>query len=163
MIDADEFDMQIDKYISLIDVFISSKQYFVSLYPNEHYERGLKEICSRGPRVAITTLGKKGCAGFDGNEYFTLPVIDLPVIDSTGAGDVFHGAYIHGMLKGWKAKQCARFATAVASAKCTAIGGRAGIPNFKTAIRLMETGMLDNTEIKKRVDYYRKGLTSLLL
>jgi sugar/nucleoside kinase (ribokinase family) len=51
----------------------------------------------------------------------------VDVVDTTGAGDVFHGAYIVGLLQGWDLRAAAAFASAVAAMKCTAFGGRAGV------------------------------------
>jgi sugar/nucleoside kinase (ribokinase family) len=52
----------------------------------------------------------------------------VDVVDTTGAGDVFHGAFLYGLLQGWKAGDILLFANAVSALKCTRLGGRAGIP-----------------------------------
>ncbi|MEI8190948.1 MAG: PfkB family carbohydrate kinase, partial [candidate division NC10 bacterium] len=46
----------------------------------------------------------------------------------TGAGDVFHGAFLYGLLQGWDARDILVFANAVSALKCTRLGGRSGIP-----------------------------------
>jgi len=61
----------------------------------------------------------------------------VKVVDTTGAGDVFHGAFIYGLLKKWSLKRIARFANACAAMKCRKLGGRAGIP----ALREVESFM----------------------
>jgi sugar/nucleoside kinase (ribokinase family) len=83
-----------------------------------------------GPQVVVQTEGDEGCYTVSRNEQFHTPAFDCPVIDTTGAGDVFHGAYIVGLLQGWTLQQCALFSTAVASMKCGSLGGRAGIPHY---------------------------------
>jgi sulfofructose kinase len=62
----------------------------------------------------------------------------VKVIDTTGAGDVFHGAFIFGLLKKWPLKRVARFANACAALKCRKLGGRAGIPGLEEARGFME-------------------------
>ncbi len=59
-----------------------------------------------------------------------MPSFRLDAIDTTGAGDVFHGGYIFGILKGWSLQDTLRFATAFAALKCREVGGRKGIPTL---------------------------------
>ena len=53
-----------------------------------------------------------------------------PVVDTNGAGDVFHGACAVGELRGWSLDWTLTFANAVAAMKCRKLGGRAGIPTI---------------------------------
>ena len=90
--------------------------------------------------------------------FFRTESFQVPVRDTTGAGDVFHGAYIVGLLEGMDAPECARFASAVSAIKCTCFGGRTGIPNRETVQRFLETGEIDRTEAQRRLAYYRNNL-----
>ena len=63
-----------------------------------------------------------------GDKIFHIPAFHVDVIDTTGAGDVFHGGYIYGLLQEWHIKDVVRFATICASLKCRKLGGRTGIP-----------------------------------
>lgn len=87
-----------------------------------------------------------------------MPTFDVPVIDTVGAGDVFHGAFLAGLLQGWSVKEICRFGNAVSSIKVTRQGGRAGIPDMKTVLHFMETGEIDYTEIDKRVAFYGRSM-----
>ena len=52
------------------------------------------------------TLNAKGCVGIDGDQYFVVPAFhNIPIVDTTGAGDVFHGAFIFGLLQVWNIKR----------------------------------------------------------
>lgn len=84
-----------------------------------------------GVKCLTITLGQKGSITVSENERFHSPSYDVKVLDSTGAGDVFHGAYIYGAIKEWGLQDIVSFASAVAALKCTRIGGRAGIPSLK--------------------------------
>ena len=64
------------------------------------------------------------------DDRFHVPAYPVEVVDTTGAGDVFHGAYIVGMLHGWDLRTVARFSTAVSALKCTRLGGRGPIPTY---------------------------------
>jgi sulfofructose kinase len=52
----------------------------------------------------------------------------IHVVDTTGAGDVFHAGFIYGLLQNWEVVEILRFANAVAVLKCLDLGGRRGIP-----------------------------------
>jgi sugar/nucleoside kinase (ribokinase family) len=67
-----------------------------------------------------------------------IPAFPVPELDTTGAGDVFHGGYIFGLLKGLELPAAIRFASALAALKCTRIGGRAGIPSFPETAAFLE-------------------------
>jgi sugar/nucleoside kinase (ribokinase family) len=54
----------------------------------------------------------------------------VDVVDTTGAGDVFHAGFIYGLLQNWEVKEILRFANAVAALKCRDLGGRRGIPTL---------------------------------
>ena len=79
-------------------------------------------------------------------------------VDTVGAGDVFHGAYVVGLLRGLSPKEAARLATGVSCIKCTRIGGRAGIPDWDTVQKYLQTGEIDYTEIDQRVEFYGRKL-----
>ena len=84
--------------------------------------------------------------------------MDVPVVDTTGAGDVFHGAFDAAYLKGMDVVEAAKFATGVSSIKCTQLGGRAGIPDLETLTKYLETGVIDYDKINDRVATYKHGL-----
>ncbi|HEX7548494.1 MAG TPA: PfkB family carbohydrate kinase, partial [Candidatus Methylomirabilis sp.] len=57
-----------------------------------------------------------------------------------GAGDVFHGAFLYGLLQGWEVGDILRFANAVSALKCTRLGGRAGIPTLAEVQAFLSAG-----------------------
>jgi sugar/nucleoside kinase (ribokinase family) len=159
LMDADHPHVGMLENMGLIDDFIASEFVYDAMFPDSSdYKKNCAEVLAMGPRTVVFTFGPKGCVGMDGNGYFELPTYDVPVADTLGAGDVYHGAFLAGLLQGWDAKKTADFSNAVSSIKCTRPGGRAGIPDFKTVIRFMETGEIDYSEIDKRVEYYQRGL-----
>ncbi|MBM4080993.1 MAG: sugar kinase, partial [Planctomycetes bacterium] len=62
---------------------------------------------------------------------------DVDVVDTTGCGDVYHGAFIFGLLRKWDLRRTAQFASAVAALKCRELGGRAGIPTLPEVQRFL--------------------------
>jgi sugar/nucleoside kinase (ribokinase family) len=100
------------------------------------YEAGAA-ILKMGPRVFVQTEGKEGSYTVTADERFHTPAFTVDVVDTTGAGDVFHGAYIVGLLHEWELRRVALFATAVAALKCTKLGGRAGIPSYEEVLAFL--------------------------
>ena len=160
--DAGYFNPDTDKHTDLIDVFIGSENYYKGLFQDSNYENNCKTVQKRGPKIVVFTLGTRGCVGIAGDKYFTVPAFcNIPVFDTTGAGDVFHGAFIFGLLQGWDAGKTARFSSAVSVIKCTRLGGRAGIPDYNTVQKFLKTGEIDYTEIDARVKFYREGIINM--
>ncbi len=156
--DADGYHQSIEDMIPLIDVFIASEFYYQAVYKDENYEANCKDLQKRGPDIVVFTLGERGCVGVQGDRYFVEEGFNVNVMDTTGAGDVYHGAFIFGLLQGWDAKRTARFSNAVSAIKCTRMGGRAGIPTFETVMKYLDTGIIDYEEIDKRVVKYRRSI-----
>ena len=86
----------------------------------------------------ISTLGEKGCVALINGELKYFPAYKVNAIDSTGAGDVFHGAFAAGYLRIYSLEECIRYASAVAAIKCMKIGGRAGIPDHEETLEFMK-------------------------
>ena len=159
VIDADLYEKRTMDHIHLIDVFICSEEFYRGLFQDEKYVIHCREIQAMGPEAAVVTLGDKGCRGVYGDTVIDQKAFtDIEVVDTNGAGDVFHGAVIYGMAQGWEPEYIARFASAVSAIKCTRQGGRAGIPDAETTKKFLETGRIDYTEIDKRVEIYKNGL-----
>jgi sulfofructose kinase len=80
--------------------------------------------------LTVTRGGNGSITTYDGG-CFETTAFDVEALDSTGAGDVFHGGYIYGLLQGRPLEETVRFASAMAALKCRKIGGRAGIPTLE--------------------------------
>lgn len=163
VIDADGYDEKTAEDLKYIDVLIGSEFFYRSAFGDDpDYEKNLKKLQKLGPYLVVITLGDKGCVALDKNGYFKMPAFnELEVADTCGAGDVFHGAFIFGMLKGWDTKKTARFACAVASIKCTQPGGRAGIPDYPMVERFLKDGCIDFTPLLERRKLYEHALFNM--
>ncbi len=90
-----------------------------------------KEVVRKeGFGITTITLGSQGSVTFAGDEIISCPAFPVETADTTGAGDVFHGGYLYGLLQKWPLTDTVRFASAVAAMKCRKLGGRAGIPRL---------------------------------
>ncbi len=80
-----------------------------------------------GMKVAAMTLGAHGSmARMDGRYYYS-PAFVVNCLDTTGAGDVFHGAFCYAVLQGMPMGEALEFSNAMAALNCTAVGARGGI------------------------------------
>ena len=159
--DADHYQHEIEKNYDVLDVFIASEFYYKSVFQDDHYEINCKRIQAQGPNIVVFTFGEHGCLGVYGDRFFKIPAFSVKVMDTTGAGDVYHGAFIYGLLQGWDIEDTARFASAVSAIKCTRVGGRAGIPNLETVEKFLKDGTIDYTDIDQRVAYYREKMFNM--
>ena len=163
VIDADRYNAAIMEKLDEIDVFIASEFFFDKISDDKDIEACCRKLQKKGPEIVVFTFGEKGSAGIgpDGAFFFE-PAFCVPVADTVGAGDVYHGAFIYGLLQGWNARECARWANAVSAIKVTRIGGRAGIPDAITTRLFLDTGVIDYTEIDKRVMWYSNALENTI-
>jgi sulfofructose kinase len=92
-------------------------------------EAGLRALRRRLPDPVLgVTTGPEGYLWLEGEALHRIRPPAVAVVDTLGAGDVFHGAYALGLAEGMAARTAARFAVAAATLKCTRPGGRAGVP-----------------------------------
>jgi sulfofructose kinase len=94
-----------------------------------HRLAALRRARALGCRVAAVTRGAEGTIWIDETGIHFQMAFTVNVIDTTGAGDVFHGAYTLALGEGRSVPDAMHFASAVAALKCTRRGGRAGIPD----------------------------------
>ena len=123
--------------IPWVDILITGEGYARALTGIDDIWAAGRAVLDLGPRLFCETVGERGCYTITPDDQFHTPAFQVDVVDTTGAGDVFHGAYIVAMMHDWPPRQCVRFATAVSALKCTQLGGRAGIPTFDQTIAFL--------------------------
>ena len=84
-----------------------------------------------GPQIVVQTEDLDGSYTVTADETFHTPAFEVEVIDTCGAGDVFHGAYMVGLVKDWDLRGISRFASAVSAIHCTVLGNRKGVPSME--------------------------------
>ena len=88
-----------------------------------------RALLDYGAQMVVITSGGNGSYGWTaGGESCHQPAFDVQVVDTTGAGDVYHGAFLVGYLRGWSLREIMAYASATAALKCMRVGGREGIP-----------------------------------
>jgi sulfofructose kinase len=97
----------------------------------------LRQARRLGCRVAAVTRGREGVVWIDADGVHRQPAFVVDVVDTTGAGDVFHGAYALAIAEGGTVDAAMRFASAVSALKCTGKGGRAAIPTRERTLQFI--------------------------
>lgn len=100
----------------------------------------VNQLWDEGRAVVAVTCGDEGVwfrASGDEQVAF-LPAFRVEAVDSTGCGDVFHGAYALGLARGMGVPERMRLAAATAAIKATKPGGQAGIPDWSTVAAFLQ-------------------------
>lgn len=100
-------------------------------------EAGAQALFGGRRKLSAVTMGDEGCVFATAEGSFYQPAFEVDVVDTTGAGDVFHGALSFGVSRDWPIPETIEFAAAVAAMKCTALGGRTGIPTLPQALAFL--------------------------
>jgi bifunctional ADP-heptose synthase (sugar kinase/adenylyltransferase) len=91
-------------------------------------------------RVIISTLGRLGALAWDGVRFMLCPGFRVNAVDTTGAGDIFHGAFVYCLTQKFELKETLEFSCAAAAINCTAPGARGKIGTLKEIARLRNSG-----------------------
>ena len=100
--------------------------------------RATSAVLDMGPTVCVVTRGAGGVLAVSGDVSVTVPALTLPVVDTTGAGDCFIGAFLSRLLEGWDLAGAARFATAAAALSIGSVGSRTALPDLAQISALMD-------------------------
>lgn len=103
-----------------------------------------------GLRVSAMTLGDHGALAFSDGAWAYSPAFEVSCTDTTGAGDVFHGAFCFAVLEGMPLQQALDFSNAAAALNCTAIGARGHVPPRSEVDALLTSASEGKT--KRRYD-----------
>jgi sulfofructose kinase len=120
-----------DKLCELVTHLIVSADFARQLTSETEPINSLRRLARAG-QVCVVTAGADGAWYSDGDNVHHQPAFSVPVVDTTGCGDVFHGAYASTLARGAAVAECMRFASAAAALKAMQRGGQAGIPTRPT-------------------------------
>jgi sulfofructose kinase len=139
--DLDELYPNVEALIRNVDYVIVSRDFPSRLTSEPDLEQALRKMQRRySCRLAAATLGQEGVLAFDGKQLLHTPAFRVPVIDTTGAGDIFHAGFIYALLEDWSLDRQLEFACAAAALNCTAVGARGGIHSLEEIAELIATG-----------------------
>ncbi|HYE34959.1 carbohydrate kinase family protein [Methylocaldum sp.] len=111
-----------------VDFLVCSEKFARQWLDEDAPERALNRLAERSPAVVITS-GEHGLIWKKGIESGSLPAFPVQAVDTTGAGDAFHGAFAAALASGRNWREILRYASAAGALCCTKAGARPGIPD----------------------------------
>lgn len=141
-IDIDQiYDDSTHQLLAIVDHLIAAEDFALRVAGTTDIESAVRHLAARyGNPVVGITLGSRGAIFLADGQVLDSPGFTVDAVDTTGAGDVFHGAYIYGVLQGWALDRRAGFANAAAALSCRTMGAREGIPPLQEVEALLQTG-----------------------
>lgn len=127
VIDAEVYNPQNVDLVQSVDFVVASERFANEYSGGEGAESGLRKLADVAPNVVVT-LGERGLIWQRGEERGQLGAFPVLAVDTTGAGDAFHGAFAAGLAQNMAWNELLRYASAVGALCCTKVGGRVGIP-----------------------------------
>jgi sulfofructose kinase len=132
---------RVEELLEYVDFVIASKDFPERLTGEKDLLRSLPDIFREFKcRLMGATLGRFGVLVWDGEEFLLRPGFQVQAVDTTGAGDIFHGAFLYGLVRDWGLEEILEFSCAAAALNCTAPGARGGIASLDKIADLRKHG-----------------------
>jgi sugar/nucleoside kinase (ribokinase family) len=139
--DLDNLYPGVEVLLENIDFVVASKEFPARLTGERDLLKALPAIQKRfRNRQAAATLGRDGALAWDGERFRYCPAYIVEAMDTTGAGDIFHGAFVYAQLAGWSLDEQLSFSCAAAALNCKGLGARGGIASLTQIRELMRNG-----------------------
>ena len=128
----------VDDLLANIDYLLVNNDFSHRLVNDSNLENCLRRMHSRfGCRIAAATLGEHGVMAWDGKQMIHRTAYRVPVLDTTGAGDIFRAGFIYGLLNEWPLDRQLDFSCAAAALNCMSSGARGGIKTVAAVEEIM--------------------------
>lgn len=139
--DLDTAYLGVRELLRSLDFPVTSREFPARLTGEKDLLRALPHLFSQFRfRMLCSTLGRGGALAWDGTRFWYAPSYRVQVLDTTGAGDLFHAGFALGLLKCWDWQRMLDFSCAAAALNCKGMGARGGIGSLREIERLRLTG-----------------------
>jgi sugar/nucleoside kinase (ribokinase family) len=140
--DIDRLNERTEALVAAVSIPIFAEDVPIALTGHKDPETALRALRRKHAGLLCVTLGAQGALALDGDRPVYSPGFHITPVDTTGAGDVFRGGFIYGLLQRWSTEQVLRFANAAAAVSCTRLGALTGVPELSDVEALLqESGM----------------------
>lgn len=140
-LDIDRVQPGIERLLRVTDLLMASSSFVTQFGGSSDWRRNLIQLSRVSPGLVGMTRGEQGAVVLWGGEVHEFPAYSVDVADSTGAGDMFHGAFLYAVLQNWPIGRCVRFSNAAGALACTEIGARAAIPPLESVFEMEKNGI----------------------
>ncbi len=137
--------------VSLCTDVVGSRGFAADLTGCDNPLEALRALRDMGPPRVAMTFGSGGVLGLENDQPLPVAAFDVPVTDTTGAGDAFHAGYAFALARNFPFGRCLEWGCAVAGLKCRDWGGRRGLPDHAEVLALMASG--SRRSIKEMLDH----------
>lgn len=129
----------IQQLLPLVDVLIPSEEFALKVTGAATAEEAAAILQQRyHPETLIITQGVRGGFWWKDGAPVRYPAFPVDAVDSNGAGDTFHGAFVAARVKGMEIYDAAVFASATSAVKCTRFGAQEGIPGYEEVMDFLK-------------------------
>ncbi len=137
-VDVDTIYHGFDRVLANVDYLIASSEFPVQWTNERDPFKALTMIQQEyGMKVAAMTLGAHGALALTEGRFVYSPAFVVNCVDTTGAGDIFHGAFCYAVLNNMPIRDALEFSNAMAALNCTALGARGGVATVEQALALI--------------------------
>jgi len=128
---ADRFRPELRRLVPLTDICIVARDFAEEYTGQPAPAQAAEALRAEGPAVIVITDGMSGSwIRPPGGGLLHQPAYRVPITDTTGCGDCYHGAFLFGLSRGWGLDEAARLASAAAALNAQSLGGRRGLPTL---------------------------------
>ncbi|MFZ0427729.1 MAG: carbohydrate kinase family protein [Acidobacteriota bacterium] len=139
-VDIDRVEPGTERLLERARLLIASRGFVSEFGGTGDWRRDLQRVGSCCPGFVAVTRGAAGAAALWEGQVYDFPGFPVRVIDSTGAGDMFHAAFVYAVLRGWSVARCLNFANAAGALACTRLGARQAIPALEEILAVETVG-----------------------
>jgi sulfofructose kinase len=155
-VDVDTIYHGFDRVLPNVDYLVASSEFPTAWTGETDPFKALETIQNQyGIRVAAMTLGAHGALARENGKFHYSPAFVVNCVDTTGAGDVFHGAFCYAVLQAMPIQKALDFSNAMAALNCTALGARGGIRGLDDV-----AGLMGRAERRSHHDYALRSTQS---
>jgi len=145
MLDAGRFDQATLELAPLVTYLVCSKD-FAEEYTKVKFNLSdanatnaiLDQLNNDFKNIVVVTLGKEGSIIKQNGQVFLIPSIEVNAIDTTGAGDIYHGAFAYGLTKGWPLHKVMGVANTAGALSTLKKGSISSIPELNDVLTTYE-------------------------
>lgn len=132
VLDAESVQPGMEELLPLVDVLIVCADFAYEFTHKDNCDDALAVLFNKtAAHTVAITAGVEGSYCKTATETHRQLAFPVKAVDTTGCGDVYHGAFIYGLMQHWPLARIAEFSSAAAALNCRGLGGQSAIPDLE--------------------------------